>query len=309
VAITWTDVFQGALMLLLVLGAALAVLWTAGSPFELMRRATAAAPELGRLGAQPQAAYVGYFIIWATAIPVIPHVVMRVYTARDPRGARLSLNLAMLAYSAMILAAVLAIVPVGKLGFPGLADADEVFLRVIESGFPPVVRGVAVSAVLAAVMSTTYALLLACSGAVAHDLLEGVFRVRVGERGRSAIRVATTWVVGLLALYWALSPPELITRFYTAGIGLLSAGLFVPTIAGLWWRRANRLGGTAALVAGLGTYLLSATGVVQLGLAPILPSLGASALGMWVGGHVGRPETKALLSAVEHLHAEEAAGE
>jgi sodium/pantothenate symporter len=309
VAITWTDVFQGALMLLLVLGAALAVTWSAGSPFELMRRAMDVAPELGRLGAESQTAHVGYFVIWATAIPVIPHIVMRVYTARDPRGARLSLNLAMLAYSAMILAAVLAIVPVGKLGFPGLADADEVFLRVIESAFPPLVRGIAVAAVLAAVMSTTDALLLACSSAVAHDLLGGVFRLQVGERAQSAIRIATTWTVGLLALYWALSPPELISRFYTAGIGLLSAGLFVPTIAGLWWRRANRVGGVAALVAGAGTYLLAVSGFVRLGIAPILPALGASWAGMVAGGYLGRPEATALLTAVERLHGEDAEGE
>ena len=27
----------------------------------------------------------GYFVIWATAIPVIPHIVMRVFTAKDAR--------------------------------------------------------------------------------------------------------------------------------------------------------------------------------------------------------------------------------
>ena len=114
IAITWTDVIQGILMLIVVVGTAMAMMWRLGSPLELMRQATTVAPELGQVVDQPVASYLGYFVIWATAIPVIPHIVMRVFTAKDADGARLSLNLAMLAYSVMILTAVLAIVPVGS---------------------------------------------------------------------------------------------------------------------------------------------------------------------------------------------------
>ncbi len=220
IAITWTDVIQGILMLVVVVGTAVAMMWRLGSPVELMRQATAMAPELGQVVDQPVASYLGYFVIWATAIPVIPHIVMRVFTAKDADGARLSLNLAMLAYSVMILTAVLAIVPVGKLQFPGLEDADQVFLKVMEAQFPPVIRGIAVAAVLAAVMSTTDALLLACSSAIAHDILGNFSREKASERTLALIRIGSAWLIGLLALYWAISPPELISRFYTAGVGL-----------------------------------------------------------------------------------------
>jgi sodium/pantothenate symporter len=309
IAITWTDVVQGVLMLFVVVGTALAVIWRAGSPFELMQQATRAAPELGRLASQDIGNSVGYFIIWATAIPVIPHIVMRVFTARDGRSAQLSLNLAMVAYSVMILAAVLAIVPVGKLAFPDLADADQVFLRVIQSEFPAVIRGIAVAAVLAAVMSTTDALLLACSSAIAHDLLGDVLGRRASDKTLAAIRVASAWVIGALALYWALSPPELLSRFYTAGIGLLSAGLFVPTIAGLWWKRANRAGGVASLVVGAGSYALALTGNLDVGLPPIVVSLSASALAMAAGGLLGAPETREMCEEIAALHVDEPSSE
>jgi len=305
IAITWTDVVQGLLMLIVVVGTAIAVVWRAGSPFELVRHATAAAPELGRLGDQQIGSSVGYFIIWATAVPVIPHIVMRVFTARDARSAQLSLNLAMLAYSVMILAAVLAIVPVGKLAFPDLADGDEIFLRVMQAEFPAVIRGCAVAAVLAAVMSTTDALLLACSSAIAHDLLGDALRQRASDRTLAAIRVASAWVIGILALYGAVSPPELLSRYYTAGIGLLSAGLFVPTIAGLWWTRANRAGGVAALVAGAGSYSLCLAGIVDIGLPPIVVSLCASGLAMAAGGWLGAPETAAMREQIARLHLQE----
>ena len=303
IAITWTDVVQGLIMLVVVLGTALAVVWRAGSPLELMRQTTAVAPELGRLADRDIGISLGYFVIWATAIPVIPHIVMRVFTAKDGRSAQLSLNLAMLAYSVMILAAVLAIVPVGKLGFPGLDDADQVFLRVIQSEFPAFVRGIAVAAVLAAVMSTTDALLLACSSAIAHDLLGEFLRQRASERALAAVRVASAWAIGILALYWALAPPELLSRFYTAGIGLLSAGLFVPTVAGLWWKRANRVGGVAALVAGAGSYALALAGGLDLGLPPIVVALLSSSVAMLAGGLLGAPDSRSMTEQIAALHA------
>jgi SSS family transporter len=303
IAITWTDVIQGLLMLIVVVGTAMAMIWRLGSPVELMREATSVAPELGQVAGQSVASYLGYFVIWATAIPVIPHIVMRVFTAKDADGARLSLNLAMLAYSVMILTAVLAIVPVGKLQFPGLEDADQVFLRVMESEFPPLIRGIAVAAVLAAVMSTTDALLLACSSAIAHDILGNLLKRRATQKTMSLIRIGSAWLIGLLALYWAISPPELISQFYTAGIGLLSASLFVPTIAGLWWKRANRLGGVASLVTGAVTYVLVFFDVIEIGIAPVIAALLASALAMALGGLFGPPDSATLVQQIEALHA------
>ena len=302
VAITWTDVIQGFLMLFVIMGTALVIVWRVGSPFEIMSQATAVAPELGQVANRPVSSYLGYFIIWATAIPVIPHIVMRVFTARDARSARLSLNLSMLAYSVMILAAVLAIVPVGRIDFPGLQDADQLFLRVMETQFPPLIRGIAVAAVLAAVMSTTDALLLACSSAISHDLLGGLLRGRASERTMNLVRIGSTWVIGIAALLWAFSPPELITEFYTAGVGVLSASLFVPTIAGLWWKRANLAGGVGAVVSGAGVYILVQFGLIDIGLAPVVVALFASAAAMILGGIFGPQESRAMVERIEALH-------
>ena len=302
VAITWTDVIQGFLMLFVIMGTALVLVWRVGSPFEIMSQATAVAPELGQVANRPVSSYLGYFIIWATAIPVIPHIVMRVFTARDAESARLSLNLSMLVYSVMILAAVLAIVPVGRIDFPGLQDADQLFLRVMETQFPPVIRGIAVAAVLAAVMSTTDALLLACSSAISHDLLGGLLKGRASNRTMTLVRIGSTWVIGIAALLWAFSPPELITEFYTAGVGILSASLFVPTIAGLWWKQANLAGGVGAVVSGAGVYILVQFGVIDIGLAPVVVALFASAAAMILGGLFGPRESTEMVERIEALH-------
>ena len=218
--------------------------------------ATNQSPGLGSLEKQSLTSYIGSFVIWAAAISVVPHIVMRVYSSKDSYSAKLSLNVAILLYSVMILSSLFVIVPMGKILFPDLNDADMVFLRVVETSFPPMVRGLAVAAVIAAVMSTTDALLLACSSAVAHDIL-GYFLPDLEEGVNNRIRVYSTWSIGLLAMAFAFDPPALITVFYSSAIGILCAGLFVPTVAGIWWKDANTTSGICAFLFGIVTYILS----------------------------------------------------
>ncbi len=90
---------------------------------------------------------------------------------------------------------------------------------------------------------------------------------------------------------------------------MLSAGLFVPTIAGLWWKRANRAGGVASLVVGAGSYALALTGSLDVGLPPIVVSLSASALAMAAGGLLGAPETREMCEEIAALHADEPSSE
>ena len=297
VAVTWTDVVQGALMLVVVCGIALAIAFREGSPLEMLGQARSAGIDLGAALDQPFASYAGSFVVWAAAIPVIPHIVMRVFSARDARSARISLNLAMIAFSSMVLLAVLVIVPYGAASFSNIADPDTVFLRVMEEAFPPLVRGLAVAAVMAAVMSTTDALLLACSSAIAHDMLG---HLRLGPRARAGINMATVWIVGLAAMVLAFSPPVLLTELYSVAIGLLSAALFVPTVAGLWWKRAGPAGGMASAAIGAGVYLVAELSSALPSLSAILVALPASAIAMWAFSRA-RPDEQ-LVQGVSRLH-------
>lgn len=214
----------------------------------------------------------------------------------------MALNISMMLYAVMILAAVFAVAPVGKMRFPDLADADMVFLRVMEADFPPIFRGLAVAAVMAAVMSTTDALLLACSSAIAHDLLGQTLKRNVSASSAHWVAVGSAWVVGLTAMWLAYSPPALISQFYTAAIGLLTAGLFVPTIAGLWWRRANLAGGIGAILVGAGVYLLVQFTPGTPPLSAILFALPASTAAMWLGGTFGAPERPEMIAEIARLH-------
>ena len=166
-------------------------------------------------------------------------------------------------------------------------------------------RGLALAAVLAAVMSTTDALLLAVSSAVAHDLIGRGLGARLGPKALGRVNVGVVWVIGLTAMVLAYDPPGLITVFYSAAIGVLGASLLVPVLAGLWWRRANLTGGVAALVAGAVVYLTVQLAPGTPPLSAILFALPASALAMVAGAFFGPPDPPERLAAIAALHEED----
>jgi len=301
VAVTWTDMFQGGLMVIVVVGTGFYLLTTHEHLNNPLITATTQAPELGLMKETPLSSMIGSFVIWAAAISVVPHIVMRVYSAKNSQAAKLSLNIAVIIYSILILSSLLIIVPVGKILFPVLDDADMVFLKIIESSFSPVMRGCAVAAIMAAVMSTTDALLLACSSAVAHDLL-GYVSPGLDNALKNRIRIYCTWLIGLTAMVFAFDPPPLITLFYSASIGVLCAGLFIPTIAGIWWKKTNTMGGVSALLVGVTTYLIVQFNPDAPPLSAILFALPASLLGLLIGNRFGSNVTDDIIETVSKLH-------
>ena len=300
-AVTWTDMFQGALMIVIIIGTAFYLTINNDLNNLPLIEATNQSPGLGSFEQQSLTSYIGSFVIWAAAISVVPHIVMRVYSSKDSYSAKLSLNVAILLYSVMILSSLFVIVPMGKILFPDLNDADMVFLRVVETSFPPMVRGLAVAAVIAAVMSTTDALLLACSSAVAHDILV-YFLPGLEEGVSNRIRVYSTWSIGLLAMAFAFDPPALITVFYSSAIGILCAGLFVPTVAGIWWKDANTTSGICAFLFGIVTYIFVQFLPGTPALSAILFALPASLGGLIVGNQFGGRVSDNIVESISKLH-------
>ena len=134
-------------------------------------------------------------------------------------------------------------------------DRERVFLVVTQVFFHPVVGGVLLAAVIAAVMSTADSQLLLASAIATDDLpfvrdyaarLPAKTRVWLG-RGL----LVTTGVVALLLL-WMLGERSVFELVALAWGGMAAA--FAPvTIMALYWRRFNWQGAVAAMVAGTAT--------------------------------------------------------
>ncbi|WP_313817126.1 sodium:solute symporter family protein [Citricoccus sp.] len=255
-AVTWTNVLQG--MMVLLLTAILAGFGLAAMPVswgDFIQAAADMNPIYGTAGdGMSRLTYAGAFVTWAAAICVTPHIITRAFTAKSVRSSMVSLNGSMVLFGVVLLALGLIVTP----HISGLDPADLEGTRsdmwtllIAEMLVPEILLGLIVAGILAAIMSTVDALLLAVSSSVGHDLYNVFAKDRKNDKTSVRIATASSWAIGILCLLLTLNPPELLMLFYTAAIGLFVSCLFVPVVAGMWWKHINPAGAAAGFLTGL----------------------------------------------------------
>ncbi len=220
----------------------------------------------------------------------------RVLSARDPSTARRSCFVAavMLVPLACCVAASGMAARILHPGLEAPAGIEQVqaFPALIESLLSPGLAGIVLAALVAVIMSTSDSALLGASTILIRDLGPGLLR---GREERASIRLlrGTTIVLGALAVGAALVAPTLVQMLELVA-AVYCVSLFVPLIAGLYWRRASEAGALAAMVLSGGVGILwralgyeYETGIHMLNLAlplALIAMIGISLLAPDAGG-------------------------
>lgn len=130
------------------------------------------------------------------------------------------------------------------------ADSEKVFILMVNVLFHPLVAGILLAAILAAIMSTADSQLLVSASVLTEDFYKALFRRFAGQRelvwvGRSAVLV-----IALIAAVLAWDPGRKVldlVAYAWAGFG----AAFGPTlILALYWSRMTRNGALAGMVVG-----------------------------------------------------------
>ena len=109
---------------------------------------------------------------------------------------------------------------------------------------------------LAAALSTAAGLLLAISSAISHDLLKGVFKPEITEKQELlASRIAMAGAI-VVAGYLGFNPPDFAAGTVALAFGLAASSIFPALMMGIFYKRMNKEGAIAGMVAGLGVTLL-----------------------------------------------------
>jgi cation/acetate symporter len=104
---------------------------------------------------------------------------------------------------------------------------------------------------LAAALSTAAGLLLAISSAISHDLVKGVFKPDISEKGElmtGKIAMACSIVV---AGYLGLNPPGFAAGTVALAFGIAASSLFPAIMMGIFSKKMNKEGAIAGMLAGL----------------------------------------------------------
>lgn len=253
-AVVWTDLVQGLLMVAALLLVPVMVLMVLGqTPNELL-----AAHDADLL--DPWTDAEGNLLSWITITSSLawglgyfgqPHILARFKGIKSREAVKPARRIA-LGWTTLGLggAFLVGVAGIGYFDTP-LADPEKVFMALVQDTlFHPVIAGVLLAAILAAIMSTADSQLLVCSSVLAEDIYKPLFHARAG--GRTLVWVGRWGVVGIACIAWflALNPDSSVlglVAYAWAGFGTA----FGPAvILSLFWPRMNRYGCLAGILVG-----------------------------------------------------------
>jgi SSS family solute:Na+ symporter len=256
-AVAWTDVFQGTLMLLLLVVSLFMVAGHHGGFVAANEKVMAAAPELfsrpGGSGRYTLGIWFSYMLLWFFCDPMFPQLFQRFFSARSER----SLSQIMLFYPfvcTVVFFLPIAVGVMGRLSFPDLAGkgADRILPMVLTQISGDAMASLVMAAGLAALMPTMDSQLLTRSSIFTRDIAP----IAAARKGNDSV-TGRVFVIFLslagLALAW--NPPATILQIATQTFTGLAV-LFPTVIFGLYFQRVYPTAAVCSILCGEGLLLL-----------------------------------------------------
>ena len=217
-------------------------------------------------------------LLLAPAFVVSPGLVQKLFGARDEHAVRVGVGLqaaALLAYAVLPVLLGMA----ARVHFPELADAGSALVRLFTEVAPMWLGALMLAAILSAEVSSADAVLFMIATSLSRDVLEPLSRGKLSDRARLALARRSALVAGALSILlanWFQSILSALSFFYS----LLTLTLFVPLVAGLFWKRPGQSVALAAIASSLGAAGLAvlAGGAAEGGLPPIPVGILAGAI-------------------------------
>jgi len=256
-AVSWTDLFQGLLMALALLIVPVIAISSLGGWGVTLSTVSETNPALLNTLTDVKNEPLGLLAIislmaWGLGYFGQPHILARFKAIRSvaeiPAARRIAVSWVLLTLICAVLVGLVGIVYLEQ-PLQG-ADTEKVFILLVDALFHPVIAGLCLAAILAAIMSTADSQLLVSAAAFTSDLYKPFFRRAASEQeliwtGRIAVLV-----IAMIGLVLAWDPERKVldlVAYAWAGFG----AAFGPTlILSLYWRRMNRYGALAGIIVG-----------------------------------------------------------
>lgn len=217
-------------------------------------------------------------LMLAPAFVVSPGLLQKLYGARDERAVRTGVGLqglALLGYAALpVLLGMVA-----RVHFPNLENPGLALIRLFGEAAPAWLGGLMLAAVLSAEVSSADAVLFMITTSAVRDVLEPLKGGRVQDASLLSLARRSALVAGaagILLSRWFRSVLSALSFFYS----LLTVTLFVPLIAGLFWKRPGQRTALAAIGCSLVAAALALLDPGALGgwISPVPAGIAASAV-------------------------------
>ncbi|WP_070969075.1 sodium/proline symporter PutP [Vibrio sonorensis] len=256
-AVSWTDLVQGLLMAAALMIVPVAVM--SGGFGQLGSDLANINPELLTLwndskGEPLTAIAIISLVAWGLGYFGQPHILARFKASRSNKdldtARRIAVIWTALSMVGAMLVGVVGLVYITNTGSGSLDDGEKIFMVLVNAMFHPVIAGVLLAAILAAIMSTADSQLLVSSSALAEDFYKQVFKKDASSE--EIVMVGRIAVVGIsiVALFLAMTPDSSVLGLVSYAWAGFGAAFGPALVLSLYWSRMNRNGALAGIVIG-----------------------------------------------------------
>lgn len=218
------------------------------------------------------------YLAWGLGYFGMPHVLVRFMGIRDAEEVRKSKYIAVV----WVVVSMICAISIGLIGravipteFLTNSAAENVFIVLAKMLLPGFMCGVVVSGILAASMSSASSYLLISGSSVAEDIFRGVLKKDATDNQVMVVSRIVLICVFLLGILIASDENSVIFKVVSFAWAGLGASFGPLTLCSLYWKRLNKQGAIAGMLAGgisviVWKYLLSPLGGV-FGIYELLP--------------------------------------
>ncbi|PJE79208.1 Osmoregulated proline transporter OpuE [invertebrate metagenome] len=264
-AVSWTDVIQGLLMSAALLFVPIAIIQSETGINHLFSHVSAINPMLldpfTDISGSPLTSIVILSLLgWGLGYFGQPHILARFAAIRSvkhvPAARRISIIWTSLSLIGAVLTGMAGLVYLSGNPTIILDDPETLFMVLVNTFFHPVIAGILLAAILAAIMSTADSQLLVSSSALAEDLYKTIWRRKASSKEVMVVGRISVLVIACIALLLSMNPDSTVLGLVSYAWAGFGAAFGPVLIISLFWRRMNRTGALTGIITGALTVVI-----------------------------------------------------
>jgi cation/acetate symporter len=186
----------------------------------------------------------------------LPHILIRYYTVPSPASARKSTIVAIAAIGAFYILTLFLGLGAMVNGVVNLMD-NNMSAPLLAKSFGMLLFAIISAIAFATVLGTVSGLIVAASGAVAHDLMDRFAGINMTDRQKVRAGKVTAFLVGILAIILGILFKGMNVNFLVGLAFAVAASANLPAIVMLlFWKKTTAKGITASIAVGVLTALI-----------------------------------------------------
>jgi len=295
-AVSWTDFFQGTLMLFCLLFIPMFAIRNYGGWAAGIQQVLTVKPDFFDWTKGMSLQSLVSLFSWGLGYFGMPHILVRFMAVTSVKEIPIARMIVIWWMSLSMVGAIL-VGLVGAIHFCNcpLDNQETVFMALSDLVFAPWIMGIILAAILSSSMCAVDSQMLAASSALTEDFYHAMIRKKASQKELMWVGRITVVIIAAVAIFLARKPSQSIMDLVSFAWAGLGATFGASVVFSLFWKRTTKNGVVVGMLAGALTVIIWDALHLNSLMYAILPGTIMSCLGLVIVSLLDKPPAKNIL--------------